>query len=321
MAFAPPTHVERGLDTSIAARARRESFVLKTDAVLRNLVRLGYFSWDIEGVEHIPRDGPVVFVMNHAGWFALDTIIVGCSVAESIGVSRAPYFAASESALSAPVVGPFFRRLGGLPVSLFRHPQRLPAEFDSYGICPEGVEGNCKPFWEAYRMKEWNRGFVRLAMALKAQVVPVAVIGGEECLPVAWTVKVLEPLIGSILGLPLALVPLPTRWKVIFHEPVCVTSPGNPVRWNPEYCNSVARRLQGVVQGTLDREGASRPLGRLSSFVAAISNRARANAHGVLEPKPLLASEGPVPLPRPFVFAPGMAIGSADRFPQGVAAR
>jgi 1-acyl-sn-glycerol-3-phosphate acyltransferase len=69
-------------------------------------------------------------------------------------------------------------------------------------------------------MREWNRGFVRLAMALEAPIVPVAVFGGEECFPVAWTVKLLEPLIGSVVGLPLAPVPLPARWKVVFHEPV-----------------------------------------------------------------------------------------------------
>ncbi len=285
-----------GLPTSAAQRADRQAFVLKTDAVLRELVRLKYFSWEIEGVEHLPRHGPVVYAMNHAGWFALDTIIVGCSVAESIGVSRTPYFAAQDSALTAPVVGPFLRRIGGLPASLFRHPQRLPAEFESYGICPEGVSGNCKPFWEAYRMHDWNRGFVRLAMALGAPIVPIAVFGGEECFPVAWTVTALEPLIGSIVGLPLAALPLPARWKIVFHEPAYATAPGDPVRRDPQYCNAISQRLQGVVQETLDREASRRPLARLSTFVATVSNRLRARtlSDGVQRDPPL-ASEGPAP--------------------------
>ncbi len=279
------------LPSSAAQRADRQSFLLKTDAVLRTLVRLKYFSWEIEGVEHLPREGPVVFAMNHAGWFALDTIMVGCSVAESIGVSRAPYFAAQDSALTAPVVGPFLRRIGGLPASLFRHPQRL-SRLESYGICPEGVAGNCKPFWEAYRMHEWNRGFVRLAMALDAPVVPVAVFGGEECLPVAWTVKMLEPLIGSVVGLPLAALPLPARWKIVFHEPVNVAAPGSPVRRDRQSCNATAAHVQSVVQKTLDREISRHPLARLSTFVAAVSDRLRARgiADHVSPPDPLLAS-------------------------------
>ena len=281
-----------GLPISAAQRANRERAVMKTDAVLRALVRLKYFAWEIEGAHHLPREGPVVYAMNHAGWFALDTIMVGCSVAESVGVPRTPYFAAIDSSLGAPVIGPYLRSIGGLPASLFRHPQRLPAEFESYGICPEGVRGNCKPFWEAYRMREWNRGFVRLAMALKAPIVPVAVFGGEECLPVAWTVKVLEPLVGSIVGLPLVPIPLPARWKIVFHEPEHVTSPEGPARRSPEHCDATARRLRGVVQETLDREAARRPFAHMSSFMAAVSNR-----HETIddrEPDPLLGPEAAV---------------------------
>ena len=193
-------------------------------------------------------------------------------------------------------MGPFLRRLGGLPASAFRHPERLPAEFESFGICPEGVQGNCKPFWEAYRMHEWNRGFVKLAVTRRAPIVPVAVFGGEESLPVAWTVKALEPLIGSILGLPLAPVPLPARWKIVFHAPAYAIAPGNPMRRDPQYCNAIAQRLQGVVQETLDREASRRPLARLSTFVATVSNRLRARtlSDGVQRDPPL-ASGGPAP--------------------------
>lgn len=83
-----------GLPNSGVERADRETFVMKVSAALRKLVRLNYFSWEIEGIEHVPSTGPVVFAQNHAGWFALDTIFVGCSVAEEISPSRAPYFAA-----------------------------------------------------------------------------------------------------------------------------------------------------------------------------------------------------------------------------------
>jgi len=284
----------RCLLTAAAGRADRQRFLMKTDAVLRALVRLKYFSWEIEGARHLPREGPVVFAMNHAGWFALDTIMVGCSVAESIGVERAPYFAAIDSALAAPLVGRYLTRIGGLPASVFRHPRSLPPEIDSYGICPEGVAGNCKPFWEAYRMREWNRGFVRLAMALRAAIVPVAVLGGEECLPVTWTVRLLEPLIGSVVGLPLVPVPLPTRWKVVFHEPERVAPDTGSSLGSPAHCSAIARRLQGVVQATLDREAPHHRLARLSSFLAARegSPTRGASEHPVRSP-----SREPAPAP------------------------
>ena len=288
-----------GLPTSSAERADREAFVMKVSAALRKVVRLKYFSWEIEGIEYVPRTGPVVFAQNHAGWFALDTIFVGSSIAEAISPSRTPYFAAEDSALAAPVVGPFLRRLGGLPASAFRHPERLPAEFESIGICPEGVQGNCKPFWEAYRMHEWNRGFVKLAVARRAPIVPVAVFGGEESLPVAWTVKVLEPLIGSILGLPLAPVPLPARWKIVFHAPV---DPGQRDRTMgaKQHATAVAQRLQRTVQDTLDREAHGHVLARLSSFVATASNALpRRVPNWLLSHDPLYHSPSAGPQPGP----------------------
>ncbi len=302
-----PAPLDPGLLISPAQMADRRAFLLKNDRVLRGLVRLKYFSWEVEGAEHLPRQGPVVYAMNHAGWFALDTIMVACSVARTVGVERAPYFAAVDSSLTAPVVGPFLRRVGGIPASLFRHPKRLPPEIQAYGMCPEGVEGNTKPFWEAYRMHPWGRGFVRVAMALQAPIVPVAVFGGEESFPVAWTVRMLEPIFGSVVGLPVAAVPLPARWKIVFHPPVVVTEPGGRTRRSPQYCDDLATRMQEVVQATLDREieRQPRPLARLSSLVhSAGAHLRKVRGRGAAEPlslnpDPLLAPLDAAGGPRP----------------------
>ncbi|BDG07301.1 1-acyl-sn-glycerol-3-phosphate acyltransferase [Anaeromyxobacter paludicola] len=238
--------------------------MLRVRRAMRAAIRSGWFHFEVEGEEHLVRDGPVVYAMNHAGWFALDAFFLTLAVTEALGPARAPHFAAHDAALAAPVVGPMLAGLGALPASWLRHPERLPKGVTSLGICPEGVRGNCKPFWEAYRMRPWSRGFVRAAAALGARVVPAAVLGGEECLPVAWTVRLLEPVIGSIVGLPLTLVPLPSRWKVIFHPPVPVSAADGEARASAE----LASRVQRTVQETLDRE--ARPLARLSGAVAAV---------------------------------------------------
>jgi 1-acyl-sn-glycerol-3-phosphate acyltransferase len=232
--------------------------------LLRLLIRAGWFDFSVEGVEHLPREGPLVLALNHAGWFPLDALFVTLAMAEAQGLSRAPFFATHEAALEAPGLGAILRRAGAVPATWFRRPEKLPPEIQCCGIFPEGVRGNTKPFWEAYRMRPWNRGFVRVAIARRAPIVPTAVLGGEEALPVGWTVKVLAPLIGSELGLPLSLVPLPARWKVVFHAPV-VLEVGQEAIADSAYCSGVAARVQETVQATLDREAAARPLHRLSS--------------------------------------------------------
>ncbi|HET9594197.1 MAG TPA: 1-acyl-sn-glycerol-3-phosphate acyltransferase, partial [Anaeromyxobacteraceae bacterium] len=231
----------------------------------RRLIQLGYYTSDVEGLEHVPTQGPVVFASNHAGWFPFDAFYLTFVVSEAFGLRRAPFFATHEAAVGAPILGSFLRRCGALPASWFRRPERLPPEVESCGIFPEGVRGNTKPFWQAYRMKEWNRGFVRVAIARGAPIVPVACLGSEETTPVAWTVRLLEPLLGASLGLPLAPIPLPAHWKIIFHRPVHVAGKGQIT--DQAFCTEVARSCRAIVQATLDREAPARALGRLSRRV------------------------------------------------------
>jgi 1-acyl-sn-glycerol-3-phosphate acyltransferase len=262
----------------------RDLLVRRMFPAVRALIQLGYFSFEVEGIEHVPRQGPVVFAQNHAGWFALDAFFLTLAVAEAHGLRRAPFFATHDSALAAPLLGPFLRRFGAVPASWFRRPEKLPKQMEAIGFFPEGVRGNTKPFWDAYRMRDWNRGFVRVAIARGAPIVPVAVLGGEECLPVAWQVRFLEPVIGSLLGAPLTPLPLPSRWKVVFHEPVRLAAHGKRATADNELCSGVARRVQGIVQETLDRHARDYPLGRLSARVAASRARRAAAADPAADP-------------------------------------
>jgi 1-acyl-sn-glycerol-3-phosphate acyltransferase len=224
--------------------------------IIEGLVRIGWFSFEVEGVEHVPRARRVVFAPNHAGWFALDAFFLALAMRRALGADATPYFAAADAAIAAPVLGSFLRRVG------------LPPEIRTVGVFPEGVDGNTKPFWEAYRMRPWKRGFVRVAAALDASIVPVAILGGEESLPVAWTLRFLEPIIGSSVGLPVFALPLPARWKVVFHPPVDVAARGRVALIDSEYSSAVARSVQETVQHTLDRAAARRPLAQVASLVA-----------------------------------------------------
>lgn len=235
---------------------------------VERLVRAGYFSFSVEGAEHVPRDGRAVFAQNHAGWFPLDALFVGLAIRRAAGPCRTPFFAAAEAALALPGLGGLLRRAGAVPAGWFRRPERLPPQVRSCAIFPEGVPGNTKPFWEAYRMRPWSRGFVRVAAALDVPIVPVAVLGGEECLPVAWTVRLLEPLVGSAFGLPLAPVPLPSRWRVVFHRPVRLAGDRRALLADGGRSAQVALEIERTVQRTLERGARRRPLAHVSAWVA-----------------------------------------------------
>lgn len=236
---------------------------------LRALVDIGYFSLDVEGVEHVPRRGPAVYVGNHAGWFTLDTLIGALVLVDHVGADRLPYGAAQDALLKVPAVGRFFERVGAFPASWLREPRSLPPEMQVFSVYPEGTEGNCKPFWHAYQMRRWRSSFVHLAAALRAPIVPVALLGGEESLPVAYTVDLLRPLVGTAIPVPLLAMPLPSRWKLVFHEPVRLDGrllgrAAEDPRWFVEHARLLAESTRSTVQRTLDRETRDRMLGQLS---------------------------------------------------------
>jgi hypothetical protein len=105
---------------------------------------------------------------------------------------------------------------------------------------------------------------------------------------------VLEPLIGAIVGCPLVPIPLPARWKIIFHEPVHLATDDKRTQSKRSYCADVAQHVQATVQKTLDRQAARYPLARLSKMVAALVwQREIAKIAG--RPKAPEAEPAPVP--------------------------
>ncbi len=103
-------------------------------------------------------------------------------------------------------------------------------------VFPEGVKGTGKPFAERYRLQRFGRGgFVEIALRTGAPIVPVAVVGSEEIYPKIGDSPALARATGAPfvpitptfpwLG-PLGLVPLPSRWRIEFCEPIEVAGLG-----------------------------------------------------------------------------------------------
>jgi 1-acyl-sn-glycerol-3-phosphate acyltransferase len=98
-------------------------------------------------------------------------------------------------------------------------------------VFPEGQKGSRKLYWQRYRLRRFGRGgFVRTAMRAGAPIVPVAVLGAEEAMPIFAHVPALQRLTGLIyfpvnhafpqFGLAAALMYLPAKFKIRFLEPV-----------------------------------------------------------------------------------------------------
>jgi 1-acyl-sn-glycerol-3-phosphate acyltransferase len=77
-----------------------------------------------------------------------------------------------------------------------------------------------KPSFKAYRLQEFKRGFIRAAIETNSPIVPVIVIGAEETHINLQQLKLSKYLRGLVLPIPLNVLPLPARWKIVFLEPI-----------------------------------------------------------------------------------------------------
>jgi len=190
------------------------------------------FWWRVEteGATYVPAHGRALLVANHAGsLFPFDATMMTMALMKEHPLPRWPRFLVLDWAFVLPFLSTFMRRVGGVPASP-HNAQRLLEANQVVMVFPEGVKGTGKPFSERYRLQRFGRGgFVEVALRTGAPIVPVAVVGSEEIYPKLGESRALARATGAPfvpitptfpwLGL-LGLVPLPSRWRIEFCEPI-----------------------------------------------------------------------------------------------------
>ena len=160
--------------------------------IIRGLLRLAlrvYFRRiEVTGLENVPRDSPVIFVLNHPNAL-VDPAFLLCLAPRSVAfVAKAPLF-------HMPVIGYLVRALDSLPayrrqdegqdvsrnIETFTAARQLLARGITIGICPEGVSHD-EP-----RLKPLKTGASRIALAaassgaaLDLKIVPVGLYYTEK---------------------------------------------------------------------------------------------------------------------------------------------
>ena len=181
------------------------------------------------GVHNVPSHGRAMLVANHAGILPFDATMMGVAILREHPLPRYPRFLVLNWAFELPYVSFFMRKVGGVVASPY-NAARLLEQDELVAVFPEGVKGAGKPFSERYRLQRFGRGgFVEIALRTGSPIVPVAVVGSEEIYPKVSEAPVLARMLGAPyfpltptfpwLG-PLGLVPLPSKWRIEFCEPI-----------------------------------------------------------------------------------------------------
>jgi len=146
-------------------------------AILTPLLRLG-FRLRVEGLENVPRRGPVILAANHRSF--MDSLFLPLVVPRRVTfVAKAEYFDDWRTAW-------FFRSVGQIPIrreggtaseGALGAARQVLTGGGAFGIYPEGTRTR-----SGY-MHRGHTGVARLALQTGAPLIPVGMVGTDEVQP------------------------------------------------------------------------------------------------------------------------------------------
>jgi 1-acyl-sn-glycerol-3-phosphate acyltransferase len=232
----------------------------RTRALARAIYEPLYSRWfrtEWEGLEKIPDEGGALLVANHAGAIPSDAPVIMHGIEKELG--RPVYGLADYFFRSVPVVGTLWARAGGVsarPANAYR----LLKEQDQLALVfPEGTKGPSKSYTDRYQLRRFGRGgFVEIAMRAGVPVIPIAVVGSEEAMPVVFRLPTLAralgvpyvPVTANLLALgPLGLVmPFPAKFKLRVLDPVKFDVPPDQDRYSKSRIMEESERIRTHLQ-------------------------------------------------------------------------
>jgi 1-acyl-sn-glycerol-3-phosphate acyltransferase len=189
------------------------------------LLHRHYFRTEVFGAEHIPK-GRVLLIANHSGQVPIDGALIGAALFMDVEPPRFIRAMVEKWTQTLPFVSLLFARVGQV-VGVPENAKLLLENEEALLVFPEGARGISKSFDKRYQLTEFGLGFMRLAIETGTPIVPVAVVGGEEQYVSVGNfeslAKVLRmpsfPILPQLL-LPFGALPLPTRYRITFGEPM-----------------------------------------------------------------------------------------------------
>jgi 1-acyl-sn-glycerol-3-phosphate acyltransferase len=223
--------------------------------MITGLLYRWYFRTQVFGLGNLPQ-GPVLLVANHGShvlsWDGAN-IVSACLL--DADPPRLVHGMAEHRLMELPLLGYVARRIGAVDG---RRPEcvRLLRAGAAVLTFPEGTRALARSFHDRYSLARFGSGFMHVAMATGAPIVPVAVIGAEEEAPLlanpAWLRRLVRTPVAPIT--PTIVVPLPVRYRIYFGTPIQVSGPPTPERVSHE-----VGRVRQELSALIERGVAARP--------------------------------------------------------------
>jgi 1-acyl-sn-glycerol-3-phosphate acyltransferase len=223
-----------------------------------------WFRVEQEGIENIPSDGGALLVSNHSGALPPDAPMIMQSIRNEHDSPRPLYMLGEHWFKGYPGVGMLSNKIGLVPAHSANAQRLLRDEGRLVLVFPEGQKGSRKLYWQRYRLRRFGRGgFVKTAIRAGVPIVPVAVIGAEEAMPIFAHVPLLQRLTGLIyfpinhafphFGAAAGLMYLPAKFKIRFLEPISFDQYSPSDADDLELVQRLAEQVREKIQSEVDR--------------------------------------------------------------------
>ena len=219
---------------------------------LTRLLYERYFRVRSVDAHHIPATGPAILAANHSGTLPFDGMMLWSDVLRHTNPPRSARPVADYFVSSLPFVGTLFARAGVVGGSR-GNVRRLLEGGELLMLFPEGTAGIVKPYALRYQLQEWRQGHCEMSIRYRAPVVPVGIVGAEEQIPQLAAVRLERgPL--PYLPIPATPLPLPTRYHILYGEPIRFDLQYEPeAADDPVVVRAAAARVRGAVEDLLAR--------------------------------------------------------------------
>ena len=232
----------------------------RTRALTRSIYEPVYSKWfraEWTGLEKVPSEGGALLVANHAGAIPSDAPVIMHGIEKELG--RPVYGLADYFFRTVPVVGTLWARTGGVSARPENAYRLLREQNQLALVFPEGTKGPSKSYTDRYQLRRFGRGgFVEIAMRAGVPVIPIAVVGSEEAMPIIFRLPTLAralgvpyvPITANLLAMgPLGVViPFPAKFRLQVLDPVSFDVPADQERYSKSRIMEESEQIRSNIQ-------------------------------------------------------------------------
>lgn len=240
-----------------------DPYGISRDALARTFTFLSrlyrtYFDVHVFGLEHVPDRGRGMLVGNHSGGWALDGLMTATALATVKEPPRLAQGMAERFIGKTPIMGQLAQRAGAI-TGTPENAVRLLEDERLLLVYPEGAKGTEKLYSARHSLLDFGTGFLRLALRVRAPIIPVAFIGGGEAIPTIFNLYKVANRFG-VPYIPITpwgvALPRPTTLQIYFGPPILPDGQGNE---EDAVIREWVEEVRGEIRELIDRGLAERP--------------------------------------------------------------